>query len=94
MSAIKNESPVGGEPLLSRARVAAWLSISTRTLDQISHRPFAGRPPLKPVIRTHMCVRYDPATVRAWLAAGSEPTSRRKRGRPRKYRPESAGIGR
>lgn len=79
----------GRELLLGRADVAAWLSISTRTLDQISRRPFAGRPSLKPVIQTQMCVRYDPAVVRTWLAAGSEPTARRKRGRPRKYRPES-----
>lgn len=87
------ENPSGLEPLLTRHQVADWLSISLRTLALIRHRRFAGRPPLRPMIETHMCVRYDPGQVREWLASGSEPTDRRKRGRPRKYRPGSAGTG-
>lgn len=78
--------------LLTRADLADLLRVSQRTIDRIIASGFAGRPPLRPIIQSRSgqkggIVRFHPDHVREWLTASPEPTERRGRGRPRKYRP-------
>ena len=78
------------EPLLSKAELAALLNISLRSVTEAMYRGFAGRPPIRAVMggaAGGKIVRFDRAQVRAWLASSPEPTERRGRGRPKKYRP-------
>ena len=78
------------KPLLSKADVARLLNISLRSVTEAMSKGFAGRPPLKPVMggaAGGKIVRFHPDHVREWLTASPEPTERRGRGRPRKYRP-------
>ncbi|WP_158004987.1 helix-turn-helix domain-containing protein [Acidiphilium sp. PM] len=81
------------EPLLTKADVARLLKVTPRTINNMIVRGIAGRPPLKPVM-TGSILRFDPAHVRAWLAASPDPTETKEpvkqRGRPKKYRPGKA----
>lgn len=89
MSAVISEESL--PRLLTRADLGDLLRVSQRTIDRAMVEGFAGRPPLRPIIQSRGgkkggVVRFDPAHVREWLAASPEPTERRGRGRPKKYR--------
>lgn len=70
--------------LLTRLEVASLLGVGLSTLDRMVAGTWAGKPPLKPKIRTKRTVRFDIGDVKAWIN-GEVAHERRPPGRPRKY---------
>lgn len=78
-------NPITESRLLTRRDLSAILCVSLKTVSKIQAGGFAGRPALRPVIRSGRCTRFRAVDLENWLSAGQEPPARLRRGRPRKY---------
>jgi hypothetical protein len=74
------------DKLLTPADVADMFRLSPRSVGRAMVGAFAGRPALRPVLRTATVVRFRRSDVEAWLDTPPK-TKGHRRGRPRKEQP-------
>lgn len=72
--------------LLTRNDVAQILGVSLKSITKIQTGRFAGRPALRPIIKTAHITRFRASDLEQWLLSGVERPVRQSRGRPKKYR--------